>query len=149
MDIEKEREDFAQAWREVTGNFPYRSFLPGKTFKGKDVEMAWNLWQARAALQSQKPEPDNLMLSAVIRMPIEMAMADPISRMQFYQRAQQAMNELEALQHSCKETSQDREDAERLKWLLERFPANIAISLRCSPENVLEAIDHARRIEGE
>lgn len=57
MNIEQEREDFAQAWRELTGSFPNRSFYPGKAFKGKDAEMAWMLWQARAALQEQPAMP--------------------------------------------------------------------------------------------
>lgn len=119
------------------------------------------------ALQSQKPEPNNLMLSAVIRMPFEMAMADPISRMQFYQRAQQALNELEALQ------SQDREDAERLDWLEDRAQTSrtgVSIDYVYDPQDgyvnekgyrfmrhrfigplgktAREAIDHARRVDG-
>lgn len=113
----------------------------------------------RSTQQSQKPEPNNLMLSAVIRMPFEMAMADPISRMQFYQRAQQALNELEALQHSCKETSQDAEDAARFRFCLENgFPQKweemVLGSLRCywtssagaqeEFPSAIEAIDHAR-----
>lgn len=62
-------------------------------------EDAFAAYQAgRAALQAQKPKGNDIMLSGVIRMPFEMAMADPISRMQFYQRAQQALNELEAMQ---------------------------------------------------
>lgn len=64
----------------------------------------WEGWKNRAALQSQEPKGNDLMLSGVIRMPFEMAMASEISRLQFYHRAQQALNELEALQ------SQDRED---------------------------------------
>lgn len=38
------------------------------------------------------------MLQSVIRMPFDIAMKDHFSRLQFYQRAQQALSELEALQ---------------------------------------------------
>lgn len=79
---------------------------PNGDYCDLDIQDCWEFYQAgRAALQSQKPKGNDIMLSGVIRMPFEMAMADPISRMQFYQRAQQALNELEAMQ------SQDRVDA--------------------------------------
>jgi hypothetical protein len=84
---------------------PLTGMLADLPERHKEVIELYGKACAIAAPQSQKPEPNNLMLSAVIRMPFEMAMADPISRMQFYQRAQQALNELEALQ------SQGREDA--------------------------------------
>lgn len=111
-------------------------------------------WNRRAALQSQKPKGNDIMLSGVIRMPFEMAMADPISRMQFYQRAQQALNELESLQHSCKETSQDREDAEEIAATL--ATALHFIPRREEPElyDDIEALcvqfsDHAHRLRKE
>lgn len=40
----------------------------------------------------------DLMLEGVLRMPIEMAMETDLSRVQFYDRAQQAMDEIERLQ---------------------------------------------------
>jgi len=40
----------------------------------------------------------DLMLKAVLRMPYEMAMADELSRRQFYDRAQQALDLAESLQ---------------------------------------------------
>ncbi|MFA7667772.1 MAG: hypothetical protein WCX93_00300 [Burkholderiaceae bacterium] len=138
-----ERADF-EAWAEKRGVWPRLTH--------EEIFSAG--YQAgRAALQSQKPEPNDLMLSGVIRMPFEMAMASEISRLQFYQRAQQALNELEALQ------SQDREDAERYRWLCDKFGIT---KLPCAIERIIagdvyvadgkvgidEAIDHARRIEG-
>lgn len=71
---------------------------PWEYEQGNSHAKADDAWNQRAALQSQKPKGNDIMLSGVIRMPFEMAMADPISRMQFYQRAQQALNELEAMQ---------------------------------------------------
>lgn len=123
----------------------------------------WEAYQAgRAALQSQKPKANDLMLSAILRMPFEMAMADPISRMQFYQRAQQALNELEALQ------SQDLDDAERYRylrdsaqlfshfgdignsgWCVMRRDHTIRRVFTYNGPELDEAIDHARRVEGE
>lgn len=50
------------------------------------------------ATPAQEPKDNDLMMSGVLRMPFEMAMASEISRLQFYQRAQQALNDLEALQ---------------------------------------------------
>ena len=39
----------------------------------------------------------DLMLTAVLSMPYDMAMADDLSRRQFYDRAQQALEEIERL----------------------------------------------------
>lgn len=103
-------------------------------------------------------KPNDLMLSGVIRMPFEMAMATEISRIQFYSRAQQALNELEALQ------SQDREDALRYRWLRNRASTEgICVvhidywsdeytgQAHCDVydgEFLDKEIDHARRVEG-
>ena len=133
---------------------------PWEYEQGNSHAKADDAWNRRAALQSQKPKPNNLMLSAVIRMPFEMAMADPISRMQFYQRSQQALNELEALQ------SQDREDAERYRWLrntaqlfsqfekegnsgwcVMRRDSAITRVFTYNGQELDGVIDHARRVE--
>ena len=42
----------------------------------------------------------DLMLTAVLSMPYDMAMADDLSRRQFYDRAQQALEEIERLTKS-------------------------------------------------
>lgn len=100
INSEKLRAEF-EAWYTAQ----YTSYIPrsGNGYSNLDTELAWQAYQAgQAAMQLQKPEANDLMLSAVIRMPFEMAMADPISRMQFYQRAQQALNELEAMQSQVK-----------------------------------------------
>jgi hypothetical protein len=45
----------------------------------------------------------DVMLFGVLRMPMEMAMADDLSRMQFYQRAQQAADRIEELERHLAE----------------------------------------------
>ena len=125
----------------------------GEDYQDLRTQGAWEAYQAgRAALQSQKPKANDLMLSAVIRMPFEMAMSSPISRMQFYQRAQQALNELEALQ------SQDREgyagvtvwmDGAQCTKIITRiqYESSSADELLRHFEAARAAIDHARRVE--
>lgn len=167
MNIEQLRAEFG-AWHAEKYWAPLFDDELGR-FIPTVVQNRWEAYQAgRAALQSQKPEPSDVMLSGVIRMPFEMAMADPVSRMQFYQRAQQALNELEALQHSCKETPQDRQDAERYRFIRSKVYAsnvygraswkfhydNLPLPLdnptRGSVKQHFEdAIDHARRVEEE
>lgn len=148
MNTEQLRADF-EAWA-IKERIAYRDEKHGVCFYNGERNSYWIGYQAgRSALQSK---PNDQMLSAVIRMPYEMAMASEISRRQFYQRAQQAFNELGALQ------SQDRVDAERYRTLVESgdFTAGFGSSIWglrmsgsvCSKQELDAAVD-ARRIEGE
>ena len=151
-DTEQERADF-EAWAD--GKTELYNMQSGE-YSSRITRLAFEAYQAgRAALQSQQSEPNDLMLSAVLRMPFDMAMADHLSRYQFYKRAQQALNELEALQ------SQDKEDAERYRALVASghfIPAQTpyfsvwglrTTERKASKAELDEAIDHARRAEGE
>lgn len=63
----------------------------------------------------------DLMLTAVLSMPYDMAMADDLSRRQFYDRAQQALEVIERLTAERDEARAERDamakDAERYRFL--------------------------------
>ena len=117
--------------------------------RDKTEAPAIEAWNRRAALQSQKPKPNDLMLSGVLRMPFDMAMASEISRLQFYHRAQQALDELDALQ------SQDREDdplQAAANWLVNAAnltATQLAGNLFIGINRAQRLFDQARRAEGE
>lgn len=72
----------------------------------------------------------DIMLNAVIQMPYEMAMNDELSRRQFYERANQAMNERNA----------KAAEIERLRKALE-FVAEIYDDEKSSGENAMAAYE--------
>ena len=55
----------------------------------------------------------DIMLEGVLRMPYEMAMESEIGRYQYWQRAQQALDEIESLRQQLAECREERE------WLLD------------------------------
>lgn len=157
MNIDKILQIVEEAFRE---GFCSRETYNDSTVNDEDEEWeklrSYYLRKARAALQPQKPESISRMLSAVLRMPFDISMADHVSRTQFYQRAQQALDELETLQ------SQDREDAERYRWLRDKarvFKQDpdmngnhywmVRINGALRGTTIDAAIDRARRIEGD
>jgi hypothetical protein len=151
-DTEQMRADF-EAW--ANGRCELHLVNPAGRYSSVVTQFAWEAYQAgRAALQPQKPEPNDLMLSGVIRMPFEMAMASEISRLQFYHRAQQALNELEALQsqdrETCLWTYSEPEGAYQtacgnLHIIIDGTPAENGMKHCCYCSGVIdEAIDHAR-----
>lgn len=161
MNIEQERAEFEAHFSRPPFEWEFHRYGEQSAWPGNyqlyEHQCAWEAWCGRATLQSQKPEPNNLMLSAVIRMPFKMAMADPISRIQFYQRAQQALNELEALQ------LQDREEVMEMALCeSRRLVLRIGQTYRFVPRDGCKAceelkvehdqaysIDQARSVEGE
>lgn len=70
----------------------------------------------------------DLMLKAVLRMPYEMAMDDELSRKQFYDRAQQALDLAESLQSVINETIEMC--AEEVEERGSRFEAEIIRALK-------------------
>ena len=58
----------------------------------------------------------DLMLKAVLRMPYEMAMADELSRKQFYYRAQQALDLIESPAQSLQDPDEEIRASERALW---------------------------------
>ena len=80
----------------------------------------------------------DLMLTAVLSMPYDMAMADDLSRRQFYDRAQQALEEIERLTAERYEHAHWRRDlADKL-----HYRETDIIELR---QQLAEAEQHARR----
>ena len=77
----------------------------------------------------------HVMLESVIRMPFEVAMGDYFSRLQLYQRAQQALNELEALQAKLAEQHTP------VAWLNEETGDVISSELKADAPEMLKGYD--------
>jgi hypothetical protein len=147
---------------EYSHAYPVAASRPGKfdredwgDYVDASVGIGWRMYQAgRAALQSQKPEPNDLMLYGVLCMPFDMAMANELSRVQFYQRAQQALNELEYLQSQLDFLIAEEATVE--KKTTDRYGTTYRVRWPYLGEAITEwfrtprdAIDRARRIEGD
>ena len=86
----------------------------------------------------------DLMLTAVLSMPYDMAMADDLSRRQFYDRAQQALEEIERLtaerDELRRQLAEAEQDARRLNWLDDQWqdPIHLEVGTRRVNEYRLE-----------
>jgi hypothetical protein len=94
----------------------------------------------------------DLMLFGVLQMPYDMAMADELSRRQYYDRAQQALGMIEAMRSelaaALRESEEWRRDAERYRWLRDLPLGSPHEAIGNMPGDMWDAAIDAARKEG-
>lgn len=151
MNIERERAAF-EWWASDEGESPRAVERVGECYKLAQIQSYWIAWQARAALQLQ---PTEAFLCRIIEADFETGTVTLEMQGKYTVSAGQKYLCNAPLQ------SQDREDAERLDWIEANHGCDITefadgtweVDVPDGPYGVgkgmREAIDHARRAEGD
>lgn len=91
----------------------------------------------------------DVMLFGVLRMPYEMAMGSELSRRQFYARAQEAVDRLEAAERKVSRLTAMRNEWERdAREHLMTFGQHLPASVECLVERFDAAIAATQECEG-
>lgn len=156
MNTEQERAEF-EAWclRQGPALLTHVWAHNPDSYFSDYTQAAWEAWQARAALQSQEYTP--AIGEAGQEYMDKFEHAYPLPALFRWRDLWSAMC---SAANKGRVQSQDREDAERYRWLCNKFGIT---KLPCAIERIIafemyvadgkasidEAIDHARRAEGE